>query len=321
MQMLSRYLSCGKIPYITISLPRIYKEERFINNIASRKKFTEIDWALIIKQVLLALNYCHKSNIIHRDLKPENILFESDDSNSNIKLVDFGFAEVFNPKKGLKEVLGTPLFIAPEIISGKNYNSKADIWSLGIVTYFLLSGNPPFDGDDRDELFAAIKLAKFEFSAKIWEYISEDWKDFIRKCLTKESKSRPSAEDLLSHTWITDTPKSEIDADIARECLDNLTDYSNHNRFQQGIVNFLTYTRAQNEEINKLAQIFKSIDVNNDGTLSIVEITKYIKQIMGSSNIEEITEIYDKIDTNKSGFIDYSEFLSATINKEMLLRK
>ena len=135
-------------------------------NVSTRKKFTELDCAKIIKQVLQALNYWHKDNIVHRDLKPENIMFETEDSNSSIKLVDFGFAEVFNPKKGLNEVLGTPLFIAPEIISDKKYNSKADIWSLGVVTYFLISGTPPFDGDSRDELFDCIKSAKFEFSGK-----------------------------------------------------------------------------------------------------------------------------------------------------------
>jgi len=213
------------------------------------------------------------------------------------------------------------LFIAPEIISDKKYNSKTDIWSLGVVTYFLLSGSPPFDGDDRSQLFECIKSGKFEFSGKIWDFISEDWKDFICKCLTKDNKSRPSAEELLEHVWIVDTPKSEIDENLVKESLSNLSDYANHNKFQQGVVNFLTYTWVQKEEINKLSEIFKAIDANNDGRISIDEITKYIKQVMGSSNFDEIIEIYDKIDTNKSGFIDYSEFLSATINKKMLLRK
>lgn len=111
---------------------------------------------------------------MHRDLKPDNILFETKEDDSNIKVVDFGFAQVFNPKKGLRDVLGTPLFIAPEIISEKRYNSAADIWSLGVVTYFILSGKPPFDGDDRSELFDAIKLGEFSFKSRIWDYISKD---------------------------------------------------------------------------------------------------------------------------------------------------
>lgn len=103
--------------------------------------------------------------------------------------------------------------------------------------------------------------------------------------------------------------------------MENLNNYSNHNKFQQGVVNFLTYTSVEKEEMNKLTEIFKSIDVNNDGKLSIEEIFKYIKKVMGSCNSDEINEICDKIDTDKSGYIDYSEFLSATINKKKLLRK
>ena len=106
-----------------------------------------------------------------------------------------------------------------------------------------------------------------------------------------------------------------------KKCLENLSDYSNHNKFQQGVINFLTYTTSHKEEIDRLSEIFKAIDVNNDGHLSKDEITKYIKEVMGSSNIEEITEIYDKVDTNKSGFIDYTEFLSAAISKNVILRK
>lgn len=289
--------------------------------ISKRKKFTEIDWAQITKQILLALNYWHKGNIVHRDLKPENILFETKDYNSNIKLVDFGFAEMFNPSKGMKDVLGTPLFIAPEIISDKKYNDKADIWSLGVVVYFLIWGHPPFDGDDRSELFSCIKSGIYSFGGRIWKCVSKDCKDFISKCLIKDLKVRHSAEELLEHPWIIDTPKNEIEEDLAKSCLDNLSSYSHHNKFQQGVVHFLTYTSMQKEEINKLTEIFKEIDTNNDGKLSIEEITKYYKRVMGSCNAQEIQDIYDKIDTDKSGYIDYSEFLSASINKKTLLRK
>ena len=290
-------------------------------SISKRTKFTEIDCATIIKQVLLALNYCHKGNIVHRDLKPENILFETEDENSQIKLVDFGFAEVFNPKKGMKDILGTPLFIAPEIISSKKYGSKADIWSLGVVTYFLLSGDPPFDGDDKNELFGAIKSAKYSYDSKIWSYISDDWKDFINNCLRKEAKKRSSAEDLLNHPWIVDTPQNKIDEELAKETMENLEKYSISNKFQQGVVNYLTYTAIHKEEMDRLTEIFRTIDSNNDGRLSREEITKYIKQIMGAWSTQDIKKIYDKIDTDNSGYIDYSEFLAAAINKKILLRK
>lgn len=139
--------------------------------------------------------------------------------------------------------------------------------------------------------------------------------------MKKDLKQRPSAEELLKHPWIIDTPETKIDDELAKESLENLSSYSRHNKFQQGVVNYLTYTTSQKEEMRKLSEIFKVIDTNNDGKLDIEEITKYMKKVMGTCNFQEIKEIFDKIDTDQSGYIDYSEFLAATINKKKLLRK
>ena len=289
--------------------------------ISKRERFTEKDWAMLIKQILLALNYCHKGGIVHRDLKPENILFESNTNDSNVKLVDFGFAEIYNPDKGMKDVLGTPLFIAPEILSEKKYNNAVDIWSLGVITYFLICGYPAFDGSTREELFKSIKSGKYSFPGKIWTLVSEEWKEFISKWLTVDQKKRPSAEKLLDEKWITKSPSSQIDEEVVISSLNNLSDYARHNKFQQGVVHFLTYKCAEKDEIIKLTKVFEEIDENNDGKLNVEEIGKYIKKVMGTINYTEIKEIFDQIDVDKSGYIDYSEFLSATINKKTLLRK
>jgi serine/threonine protein kinase len=89
----------------------------------------------------------HKKNITHRDLKPENILLESKDRNNlEIKISDFGFSCFFDPKEGLDLVLGSPLYMAPEIILNKKYNEKVDIWSIGVISYMLLTGRNPFPG-------------------------------------------------------------------------------------------------------------------------------------------------------------------------------
>eukprot|EP00344_Euplotes_crassus_P009863 CAMPEP_0197000912 /NCGR_PEP_ID=MMETSP1380-20130617/5734_1 /TAXON_ID=5936 /ORGANISM="Euplotes crassus, Strain CT5" /LENGTH=438 /DNA_ID=CAMNT_0042418375 /DNA_START=267 /DNA_END=1584 /DNA_ORIENTATION=+ len=289
--------------------------------ISKREKFTEKDCAVIVRQILLALNYCHQEGIVHRDLKPDNILFESKSDDSNCKLVDFGFAGICKTGKGMKEVLGTPLYIAPEIISEKKYGAEVDVWSLGVITYFLISGDPPFDGDTRNELFRSIKSGKFSFDSKIWRVVSEDCKDFIKKCLVVDPKKRESASELLEHKWITKTPTIEVDENVIKDSLNNLQLYAQHNKLQQGVVHFLTYKCAQRDEVNKLSEIFKQIDKNNDGKLTDKEIAEYIKKIMGSVNYAEVQEIFQLLDIDKSGYIDYSEFLSATINKKNLIRK
>lgn len=221
----------------------------------------------------------------------------------------------------MKEILGTPLYIAPEIISEKKYDSEVDIWSLGVITYFLISGEPPFDGDSRNQLFKAIKSGKYEYSNKIWTLVSEDCKDFISKCLIVDPKKRKTAEQLLKHVWITKTPSIEIDKDVIKESLSNLNTYAQHNKLQQGVVHFLTYKCAQRDEVNKLSEIFKQIDSNGDGKLTVEEIAAYIKKVMGSVDYAEVKEVFKDLDIDKSGYIDYSEFLSATINKKTLLRQ
>lgn len=95
----------------------------------------------------------HKMNITHRDLKPENILLESKDiENLDVKIADFGFSCCFDPEIGLDLVLGSPLYMAPEIIKGEVYNEKVDVWSIGVITYMLLSGRNPFPGQTKDEV-------------------------------------------------------------------------------------------------------------------------------------------------------------------------
>lgn len=115
-----------------------------------------------MRQILLAVVYCHTQNIVHRDLKPENILFESLKPDSNLKVIDFGTSRKFNTNSRMKKTLGTPYYIAPEVLK-QEYNEKCDIWSLGVVLYMLLCGYVPFSGTTPDEVFYKVKLGKFEF--------------------------------------------------------------------------------------------------------------------------------------------------------------
>jgi calcium-dependent protein kinase len=111
------------------------------------------------------MNYCHGKGIVHRDLKPENILLEPDLDFNKMKIIDFGTAIPFdtNGKRRITELLGTPYYIAPEVLA-RHYNEKCDIWSIGVITFMLLSGKAPFFGDDDEKIFEAVRIGKFEFS-------------------------------------------------------------------------------------------------------------------------------------------------------------
>ena len=127
------------------------------NKIIEKKKFSEKEAALCINQIALALNYMHKQNIIHRDIKPENILIEQNHDNQiKCKLTDFGFATWFNRDKGLTQVLGSPLYMAPEIVQEMQYSDKVDVWAVGVICHILLTGCPPFFARNKPAIFRAI---------------------------------------------------------------------------------------------------------------------------------------------------------------------
>ena len=133
------------------------------DEIIRRKRFSEKDAAIVMQQVLSAVLYCHEKNIVHRDLKPENILL--DDKNTDIlntKVIDFGASQVFDANEKLTERFGTIYYISPEVLKG-DYGAKCDIWSLGVILYILLCGEPPFNGDSDEKIMEKILKGKYEF--------------------------------------------------------------------------------------------------------------------------------------------------------------
>ena len=130
----------------------ICKGGELFDEVLARGKFSERDAAVLLKQVLSCVNYCHKNNIVHRDLKPENILMMSKEEDSEIKLVDFGLTKTFGPGETCKEPYGTLCYVAPEILLQKPYDKAVDCWSLGIIIYMLLGRHLPFDSQDDREI-------------------------------------------------------------------------------------------------------------------------------------------------------------------------
>ena len=158
---------------------------------------------------MLGLNYLHLQQITHRDMKPENILLVSKDvDNFDIKISDLGFASKFDRGgKGMTLVLGSPLYMAPELVNRQPYTEKVDVWSLGVITYQLLSGHTPFESDSIKKIDWNInnKRIRFETTAKEnWSDISDNAKAFILKCLERDPAKRPSIRELFKEPWIAE---------------------------------------------------------------------------------------------------------------------
>jgi len=171
------------------------------DQIISRGSYSERDAANIIKQILLATTYMHENGIAHRDLKPENLLVTGEGFDF-IKISDFGLSKDFGTEN-LKTSCGTPDYVAPEVLRGTSYDHSVDIWSIGVITYILLCGFPPFFGNTEQQIFNKILRAEYEFPSPDWDHISEEAKEFIRALLVLNPNDRPSAKDCMESPWIT----------------------------------------------------------------------------------------------------------------------
>ncbi|KAL0697673.1 hypothetical protein Bca4012_053795 [Brassica carinata] len=170
-------------------------------------RYSEVRARVLFKHLMQVVKFCHDNGIVHRDLKPENVLMATVSSSSPIKLADFGLATYIKPGEKLSGTVGSPFYIAPEVLSG-GYNQAADVWSAGVILYILLSGVPPFWGKTKSKIFDAVRAADLRFSAEPWDNITSHAKDLIRGMLCVDPSQRLSADGVLAHSWMEQLSES-----------------------------------------------------------------------------------------------------------------
>ena len=290
--------------------------------------FSESEAAIIFKQIITAINYCHNQGICHRDLKMENVLFLTNQKNSPIKIIDFGLSQCVEKKKLVQYItgknyetmsmhssVGTPHYISPEVLKGK-YNQKCDIWSAGVILFVMLGGYFPFDGDTDNDIYKSILKKKFYFYDEEWKSISNEAKDLIKHMLCDENK-RYSAADVLKHPWLAKISLSKKGG-VTKINIKHLQNYKNSENFKKFVLTYMA-TRLKEKEIKDLNKIFLEIDTNKDGTLSVDEIKKCLIKLNQQDKLQisnkEIEEVFKSIDINNSKRIEYTEFISSMLEE------
>uniref|UniRef100_A0A4W6EUF4 Serine/threonine-protein kinase DCLK2 n=1 Tax=Lates calcarifer TaxID=8187 RepID=A0A4W6EUF4_LATCA len=237
--------------------------------ITSSAKYTERDASIMVYNLAGALKYLHSMNIVHRDIKPENLLvFEYPDGTKSLKLGDFGLATVVEGP--LYTVCGTPTYVAPEIIAESGYGLKVDIWAAGVITYILLCGFPPFRSESnlQEDLFDQILLGRLDFPSPYWDNITDSAKELIGKMLQVNVEARYTAQDVLSHPWVTDD--AVIENNMKMEVTGKLKTHFNtapkHNNTTAGVsvimVNLLQYFFDSNLQCVATSQYLSLMSVN-----------------------------------------------------------
>jgi len=199
------------------------KGGELFNRILDKGAYSEKDAALLTKRILQGLCYLHERGIVHRDLKPENLLLANENDDFDIRIADFGLSKIIGNTTLIQSLAGSPNYVAPEVLDGLGYREWADMWSVGVITYILLCGYPPFACEDTRDLLEMIQAADYEYDPDYWSDISDGAKNFVDGLLTLDHNARLTAKDALEHPWLK--TNADIKLDIKKELKTTISDW------------------------------------------------------------------------------------------------
>lgn len=202
-------------------------------------------------------------NICHRDLKLENIVINP--LTFQIKVLDFGFSCYYSSDELMQTRVGTPYYIAPEILAG-GYGPECDMWSVGVITYILLIGSPPFHSSRVSKILYKIMHHPLNYNNRIWEDLSPEAMEFVSKILVKDPKERIKPAEALKHAWIKQ--KIKTDNNINSNVIANLVKYQTEDTLKKEIFIILMNNMATNTR-QKWNKYFEALDVDKDGLIKI----------------------------------------------------
>ncbi|XP_009787542.1 calcium-dependent protein kinase 26-like [Nicotiana tabacum] len=281
------------------------------DRIVKRGHYSERQAAELARTIVGVVEACRSLGVMHRDLKPENFLFINEDEDSPLKTIDFGLSVFFKPGKIFDDVVGSPYYVAPEVLR-KRYGPEADIWSAGVIIYILLSGVPPFWGESEQEIFDEVLHGDIDFELDPWPKISQGAKDLVRRMLVRDPRKRLTAHEVLCHPWVQIegvAPDKPLDSAI----LTRLTQFSAMNKLKKMAIRVIA-EKLSEEEIAGLKEMFKMIDTDNSGQITFDELKIGLKKFGANLNESEIHDLMKAADIDNSGTIDYGEFVAAMLH-------
>mmetsp|Transcript_30898 Transcript_30898/g.49577 ORF Transcript_30898/g.49577 Transcript_30898/m.49577 type:complete len:546 (-) Transcript_30898:313-1950(-) len=298
-------------------------------------KITEKIAVKLVCDMLQAVKYCHDNDIVHRDLKPENFVFASKRVESDIVLIDYGCARRVKDNEVIDDVVGTAYYLAPELaaaalenyakkgvkVSGKVGASKprtgkilkaADVWSMGVIAYVMMTGRAPFRGRNNIGIFESTCTKPLVFPEKDARYhnklsLNAHFKDFVKKALEKDPEKRISIEDAIRHPWVQGVDAK--DYRLNRDVIHYLRQFKYQSRLKAEITRVLA-ANMTDEPSKQVLRHFKRLDADNDGFLDLEELTFLLLDMgyVGHTAKEEAQKMIENADKNGDGVIDFDEF-------------
>lgn len=285
------------------------------DRIVARGHYSERAAAGVARTVAEVVRMCHANGVMHRDLKPENFLFANKKEHSALKAIDFGLSVFFKPGEKFSEIVGSPYYMAPEVLK-RNYGPEVDIWSAGVILYILLCGVPPFWAETEQGVALSILRGVIDFKREPWPQVSEKAKSLVRQMLEPDPKKRLTAQQVLDHPWIQNAKKaSNVPlGDIVRT---RLKQFSIMNRFKKKALRVIA-EHLKLEEIEVIREMFALMDSDGDGKITYDELKAGLRKVGSQLAEAEMKLLMDVADVDGNGVLDYGEFVAVIIHLQRM---
>ncbi|CAN7096226.1 calcium-dependent protein kinase 10 [Brassica rapa] len=285
------------------------------DRIVARGHYTERAAAGVARTIAEVVMMCHVNGVVHRDLKPENFLFANKKENSALKAIDFGLSVFFKPGEKFKEIVGSPYYMAPEVLK-RDYGPEVDVWSAGVIIYILLCGVPPFWAETEQGVALAILRGVIDFKRDPWPQISESAKSLVRQMLNPDPTKRLTAQQVLAHPWVQNAKKAPNVplGDIVRS---RLKQFSMMNRFKKKVLRVIA-EHLSIQEVEVIKDMFSLMDEDNDGRITYLELKAGLQKVGSQLGEPEIKMLMEVADVDGNGFLDYGEFVAVIIHLQKI---
>ncbi|XP_031487504.1 calcium-dependent protein kinase 10-like [Nymphaea colorata] len=285
------------------------------DRIVARGHYSERAAATVTRTIVEVVQMCHKNGVIHRDLKPENFLFANKKENSLLKAIDFGLSVFFKPGERFSEIVGSPYYMAPEVLK-RNYGQEVDVWSAGVILYILLCGVPPFWAETEQGVAQAILRCVVDFKRDPWPKVSDTAKSLVRQMLEPDPRRRLTAQQVLDHPWLQNAKKAPNVplGDIVRS---RLKQFSMMNRFKKKALRVIA-EHLSVEEVEIIRDMFRLMDTDNNGKITFEELKAGLQKVGSQLAEPEMQMLMEAADVDGNGTLDYGEFVTVTVHLQKM---
>jgi len=290
------------------------------DRIINKGRYSEADAARIMHTMCKVVSHCHANGVIHRDLKPENFLFKTNLEEKDptaidpLMAIDFGLSVHFKPGQVFHEACGSPYYIAPEVLR-KKYGPECDVWSLGVIMYILLTGEPPFAGDTTQAIFESVMNGTLKMSKL--RHISDDAKKLLQRMLTRDVKERITAVEAINHAWLADKGEGLSTKPLDLSVLQSLKRFDAASKFRKLVLIYMS-SQLSTEDLQQLQAEFNEVDADGNGVITYDELQRVLEKQGQFLSREEIEKLLEGMDMDGNGCLKYEDWIAATLRRRQI---